>query len=269
VIYYISPQLWAWGKRRVKKIRKYVDKMLVIFPFEVDFYREYGVQADYVGHPLVDSHYQNVMPKQYNPDDRVLGLLPGSRRQELEKLFPVMISAADILYKKKYIQHVQVPRVDHIPPEEYYRYIGERRYIHIHDGSLDRLYNNLDAALVSSGTATLETAYFKVPLVIVYKVSRITWNLARRLVRLDSVGLANIVAGKKVAEELLQNDFSPERAAEIVAVLLEPEANRSKRRELAVIKEKLGKPGASERAAEEIIEFVRHLQQAKRQTGEA
>jgi lipid-A-disaccharide synthase len=256
VIYYISPQLWAWGRGRIKKIRAYVDKMLVVFPFEVDFYRKFGIEADYVGHPLVDSHFKFVTPKKYSSHNRVLGLLPGSRKQELDKLFPVMIATAEILHAQGYIDMALVARVGNITREEYEKYIGEHSFIKIHENSLNTYYNQLDAAIVSSGTATLETAYFQVPLLIVYKVGRITWNLGKRLVKLDSIGLANIVAGKKVAEELLQNDFTPHKAAEIIKHLLEPDINWAKRNELQIIQDKLGEPGASQRAAEEIIRFV-------------
>ncbi|TFG97774.1 MAG: lipid-A-disaccharide synthase, partial [Calditrichales bacterium] len=190
VIYYISPQLWAWGKKRVFKIKKYVEKMLVIFPFEKTFYTGYGIESEYVGHPLVDRHYQSVRPKTTGAGDKILGLLPGSRRQELEKLFPDMLKAAYLMVQAGEIAKAKVLKVNTIPLEEYKRYIGSYAGIEIYDGPLPEFYNGLDAALVSSGTATLETAYFQVPLVIVYRVNSLTWFLGKRLVKLDQIGLA-------------------------------------------------------------------------------
>jgi lipid-A-disaccharide synthase len=256
VIYYISPQLWAWGKRRVKKIRNFVDQMLVVFPFEVDFYHKYGIEAIYVGHPLVDSHFGQVQPKEYNSYDRVLGLLPGSRRQELDKLLPDMISTAEILHNDNKLDRVLIARVNNIPRSEYDKYLQGKDYIEIYEGAIDQFYNQLDAALVSSGTATLETAYFQVPLVIVYRVGKITWQLGKRLVKLEGIGLANIVAGKTIAKELLQNDFTPENAVREISGLLNQQENEEKRMELKIISQKLGQPGASDRAADYIIKFV-------------
>jgi lipid-A-disaccharide synthase len=256
VIYYISPQLWAWGQRRVWKIKAFVDQMLVVFPFEVDFYKKYGFDTIYVGHPLVDSHFDHVKPKVYDAKNRVLGLLPGSRHQELKKLIPDMVATAAILHAENKIDKALIARVGNIPREEYEFYIREKEFIEIYEGPIDLFYNQLDVALVSSGTATLETAYFQVPLVIVYKVGNLTWHLGKRLVKLERVGLPNIVAGKKIATELLQTDFTPDNAVREISSLLEKEKNEEKRRDLSVVREKLGEPGASERAAQHIYCFV-------------
>jgi len=257
VIYYISPQLWAWGQGRVHKIRRLVSKMLVVFPFEVDFYDRFGVKATYVGHPLVDTHYRTVHPKDHpDPENCVLGLMPGSRQQELEQLLPDMLKAADILTAKNKVHRVLIAAVDHLGDEVYRNYTGVRENIEIYRGAPAGFYNQLDAALVSSGTATLETAYFQVPLVIVYRVNLLTWLLGRLMVKLDFIGLANIVAGEKLAPELLQHDFSAEHAAEEVSRLLDPQENHRIRQRLEIIQDKLGEPGASERAADEIEAFI-------------
>ena len=257
VIYYISPQLWAWGKRRVKIIKKYVDRMLVLFPFEVEFYARHVLRAEYVGHPLVDIYQNHVEPKIFNPSgEKVLGLLPGSRMQELQKLLPDMVATCDILRQKKLIDRVLIACVDHIPDPVYARYLGKENYFVLYRGNLDGFYNQLDVALVSSGTATLETAYFRVPMVIVYRVHQLTWSLGKLLVRLDRIGLANIVAQEKVADELLQDDFQPDKAAVLLAGLLQKDINSKMREKLRIIQEKLGKPGASRKAAENIIEFI-------------
>ena len=258
VIYYISPQLWAWGKHRVNKIRKYVGKMLVVFPFELDFYKKYGINAEYVGHPLVDEYHDVVSPKGVNEtDEKVLGLLPGSRKHEIEQLLPDMLETTKILYDQKKINKAIIAKVENIPDEKYSSLIStDYPFVEIFTGSIPEFYNQINVAVVKSGTSTLETAYFQVPFIIVYRVSKLTWFLGNLLVKLDSIGLANIVAGKKVAEELLQNDFTPNKAAELISDLIKPEINKEKRKELKIVQEKLGEQGASKRAAESILEFV-------------
>jgi lipid-A-disaccharide synthase len=256
VIYYISPQLWAWGKKRVYKIQKYVNKMLVIFPFEKEFYNKFEIEADYVGHPIADIHFDHVNPKITQKTDATLGLLPGSRHQELENLLPDMIETARLLKDSARIERARLLKVDTISLDVYKKYIGENSFIKLHTSTPESFYNQLDSALVSSGTATLETGYFRVPMVIVYRVNPLTWFFARLLVKVDVVGLVNIVAGEKIAEELLQNDFQPVKAKIELERLLNPEDNREVRIKLVVIKEKLGKPGAASRAAKIIDDFI-------------
>jgi lipid-A-disaccharide synthase len=258
VIYFISPQIWAWGRKRVKKIKKFVDKMLVLFRFEVDFYKQYHFEAEYVGHPLVDIHHNQVCPKKTEGDNKaVLGLLPGSREQELRKLLPDMIKTAKILWEEGDIQHALIARVENIPLQVYQQYQKDKKYIKISNVDTSNFYNQIDAALVSSGTATLETAYFLVPMVIVYRVNILTWVLGKILVKIKYIGLANIVAEDHVADELLQSDFKPKVAAAKLKQILAPTENEKKRGKLRIVQKKLGKPGASNRAAKIIINFVK------------
>jgi lipid-A-disaccharide synthase len=256
VIYYISPQLWAWGKKRVYKIQKYVKKMLVIFPFEKQFYNDYGIDADYVGHPIADNHFDHVNPKVTQTNGKTLGLLPGSRHQELNNLLPDMIKTAKMLKDSGMIKHVLLLKVDTISPDEYKKHIGEKSFIQVYTSTSESFFNQLDAALVSSGTATLETGYFRVPMVIVYRVNPLTWFFARLLVKVDVIGLVNIVAGEKIAEELLQNEFQPEKAKIELERLLDPVVNKEVRHKLTVVKEKLGAPGTATRAAQVINDFI-------------
>jgi lipid-A-disaccharide synthase len=256
VIYYISPQLWAWGKKRVFKIRKYIEKMIVIFPFEKEFYHKYGIDAEYVGHPIADHYFDHVHPKITDNEKITLGLLPGSRRQELENLLPDMIKTVQLLKESSKVDKVYLRTVDTISREEYKRYLGDQSMIELYNDSSESFYNQLDAAFVSSGTATLETGYFKVPMVIVYRVNPLTWYLARLLVKVKVIGLVNIVAGEKIATELLQKDFSPMRARAELERLLDPETNALIRDKLSIIREKLGEPGAAERAARAILSVI-------------
>jgi len=258
VIYYISPQLWAWGKRRVEKIKKYVNKMLVVFPFEVEFYKKHGIEAEYVGHPLVDEHFNKVHPNDFQrTGDKVLGLLPGSRKHEIEKLLPDMLETTRILFYEGKISKAIIAKVDNIDESVYENLdVSSYRYIEFSTKPTAEFYNSLDVAITKSGTSTLETAFYQVPFIIVYRVSLLTWFLGNLLVKLDSIGLANIVAGKKIAEELLQNDFTPKKASGLISELLKPEINKEKRNELQIIREKLGEQGASKRVAETILEFI-------------
>jgi len=256
VIYYISPQLWAWGKNRVFTDKKYVDKMLVIFPFEKEFYRQYDILSYYVGHPLADRHFDNVNPKVTQNKNLTLGLLPGSRHQELKKLLPDMIKTAKLLRDSVNLVNILLLKVDTIGLDVYKKYIGENSFIKLHTSTAESFYNQLDAALVSSGTATLETGYFGVPMVIVYRVNPLTWFFAKKLVKVDVIGLVNIVAGEKIAEELLQNNFQPEVAKRELERLMDPEINKKVRNKLAIIKEKLGLPGTANRAAQIINDVI-------------
>ena len=228
--------------------------MLVIFPFEVDFYNQYGIEAVYVGHPLVDRYFRFINPKKTNPDsERILGILPGSRKQELEKLLPDMIDTAQILIRKNIIDRAVIARVDTVSLSTYKQYIKNDTCIEIFQGEMVDFYNQLDAAIVTSGTATLETSYFRVPMIIVYRVGFLTWILGKCMVKLDRIGLANIVAEKEIAVELIQRNFKPDRAAGLIEELLDPLKNAEVREKMNIISDRLGHPGASIRAAQLIL----------------
>jgi len=259
IVYYISPQLWAWGKRRVNKIRKYVDKMIVLFPFEKNFYESNGIEAEYVGHPLVDKHFSRLPEKQrtLNPEQVKIGLLPGSRKQEIESLLPKMIETARFLHREKLILQAEIVKVAGISKDYYKSYLDEdRSFISIVEKPLHEILPGFDAVMVASGTATLETGYYSVPMVIVYHVNPITYFLGRLLIKVPFIGLVNIVAEKQVAGELIQNDFTVAKAIKNMKTLLDPGYNKTIRKELEVIRQKLGEPGASGRAAEIIHQFI-------------
>ena len=259
VIYYISPQLWAWGKKRVEKIRRYVDLMLVLFPFEQKFYRQHGITAHYVGHPLVDYH-QPYLPREFKtvtPGAAVLGLLPGSRVNEVRALLPRMAQTARLLKERGAIKKAEIIRAAQID-ESLYRTIlpDQADWLSLVQKPLYRALPEYDAAMVASGTATLETALYAVPMLIVYHVHALTYCLGKRLVKIPNIGLANIVAETPIAKEMIQHEFQPPAAAAYLEEILQPEQNRQIREKSLIIREKLGKPGASRRAAEIIDRFL-------------
>lgn len=255
VIYYISPQLWAWRKGRVRHIAKYVDRMVVIFPFEEEFYRLHDVPVTYVGHPLIEQ-LEGVRKPVRNDGVLRVALLPGSRRMEIQTLLPPMLDAVEILRREREVDAyvIQAPTIEQ----------GELESIMAATGIAVPILPNdrgegvaaADVALSSSGTATLESAILGTPVVVMYRLSRATYALARRLVRLPHFSLVNIVAGKSVVPELIQDDVHGARIAAEVRRLVEPRTHAEVTKELAAVRAKLGEPGASSRVAAEIHKMV-------------
>ena len=255
VVYYISPQLWAWRRGRVRHIAKYVDRMIVILPFEEEFYRKHGVPVTYVGNPLIEQ-LANVQ-KPPRTDGRLrIALLPGSRKHEVRMLLPPMLDAVRVLRKERDVEAyiIQAPTIAREKLERIMREHGVEVEILPHDRGEG--VASADVTLASSGTATLESAVLGTPVVVMYRLSRATHFIGRRLVRLPHWSLVNIIAGKEVVPELIQGDVNGERIASEVRRMMEPETNARLGRELAEIRGKLGQPGASRRAAEEILKMV-------------
>ncbi|HEY3055070.1 MAG TPA: lipid-A-disaccharide synthase, partial [Thermoanaerobaculia bacterium] len=252
VVYYISPQIWAWRRGRVKHIAKYVDHMIVIFPFEEDFYREHRVPVTYVGHPLIDELSVPLpLAGEGGAQRRVrvlrVALLPGSRRMEVNALLPPMLEAVSILKRERDIDAfiIRAPTIDLSPID------GVRIVPHDRGEAL----SSADIALSSSGTATLECAIVGTPVVVMYRLSPMTYQLAKWLVKLPHFSLVNIVAGRRIVPELLQHDVTGEKIAAAVREVL---ASYDRvRDDLAAVKAKLGEKGASRRAAEAIMSVVR------------
>jgi len=261
VIYYISPQVWAWRRGRVKTIAQVVDRMLVLFPFEVDFYRRFGVDVVHVGHPLVDEVPQLPSAWERGEPSREpyrVSLLPGSRVSEVEALLPVMLEAVRRLSDDLPIE-VRLIRAPTVPLEMLeeeielsglpVRIIAENRFAAIADSHL---------ALCASGTATLEVGLLGTPMVMLYRLGRWTYLVAKLLVHLPYVSLVNLVLGRKVVPELVQGDASPERIALEAEQLLLDERERDAMREaLAEVRGRLGSSGASRRAALEVADLLR------------
>ncbi|HYI09699.1 MAG TPA: lipid-A-disaccharide synthase [Thermoanaerobaculia bacterium] len=256
VVYYISPQLWAWRKGRVRHIAKYVDRMVVIFPFEEEFYRRHGVPVTYVGHPLIEQLDHLKKPAR-NPDVLRIALLPGSRRGEVESLLPPMLDAVAILQRERKVDAyiIQAPTIDREQLERMVAGKGIAVPVLRHDRGEGVVA--ADVALSSSGTATLESAILGTPVVVMYRLSRANYLLAQTLVRLPHFSLVNIVAGKEVVPELIQNDVNGERIAAEVRNLVAPGHYEQICADLAAIRAKLGEPGTARRVADEIIRLRR------------
>ncbi|MEP0774451.1 MAG: lipid-A-disaccharide synthase [Acidobacteriota bacterium] len=255
VVVYISPQLWAWRAGRVRRLRRDVDQVLSILPFEVEFFSPHGVAVEYVGHPLVDELHQLVAappPRQH----RTLALLPGSRWQEVGALLPEMARAAGALRREDRSLRVallvapglEVSRVRGLLGEaaEWVELVVHDRHAHLAAAS---------AALVASGTATLECALLDVPMVVAYRLHPLTYALARRLVRLPHVSLVNLVAGRSVVPELLQRACTWQALAAAAGRLFSDDGERQ-RRELQAVRDRLGPPGASARAAAAVARLL-------------
>ena len=250
VIYYISPQLWAWRRGRVKQVAKYVDRMIVIFPFEEEFYRLYGVQATYVGHPIIEEigHLERSGAPAPSPAQPRIALLPGSRSGEVKSLLPPMLGAVKLLGDVDAFV-VQAPTIPRALLERYLKGTGVRIAPHEEIAAAD-------VALSSSGTATLECAVLGTPVVVMYKLSRANYWLGRLVVKIPHFALINIVAGKEVVPELIQSAVNPERIAEETRKLLEPSNHARVVGELAAVRSKLGDAGAARRAAETIMSVI-------------
>ena len=271
VIYYISPQLWAWRSYRLRTIKRDVDLLLVILPFEEEWYATRGVDhVEYVGHPLAGEVHatqdRTEFCRQAKLDPRlpIISLLPGSRRKELERILPPMLEAAALISARRpEIQFVVVVAPSRTSDEV--REIARAAratplplpsVLHIATGSSREALAASDVAAVASGTATLEAALLGTPMVIVYKESTINWHTLGRLITTEHFGLVNLIAGEEVATELMQDDLNGESLANELLLLLEPERNRVARERLHEVAEQLGEGGASHRAAQRILEFI-------------
>ena len=254
VLYYISPQVWAWRTSRVNKIKKVVDHMVVIFPFEVDFYKKSDVPVTFVGHPLLDNMEYRTSEKKKNlkGDNLMVGLLPGSRNGEVARLLPTMVKAADVLSEQLLGIRFAIPvasTVDTTLVEAIVKR-GTAKPLILHDGLKEVL---AEAALVitASGTVTLEAAIAGTPMIIVYKVSPFSYWLGKRLIRVKHIGMANLVAERPVVPELIQHEASAENIASLALQMLRDEKGLAEIRfQLRRVAQSLGTSGASERAAE-------------------
>jgi lipid-A-disaccharide synthase len=262
ILYYISPQIWAWRPGRVKKIDKLVDHIAVILPFEEDFYRKQKIPVTFVGHPLMENSLptKERIDNKWMDDISVVGLLPGSRHGEIERHLPVMIDAARILSKKietiKFIISLS-PDVEEKQVTEIVRkYKGEVDF-ELAPGNVRNVFERSKVVVAVSGTVTLESAISGTPMVIIYKLSPVSFWLGKAMIRVKNIGLVNLIAGREIVPELIQGNASSKMIADTVFKMLsDPSGLKKLSLELLTIRDKLGGPGASERVADIVFRML-------------
>jgi len=264
VLFYVSPQVWAWRPGRVKKYDKIIDTMAVIFPFEVPYYEREGIPVRFVGHPLAEKVHptetrQTVMKRlRLDADRPVTGLLPGSRANEIKRLMPVMLATAERLAKRfPGIQFVLL-QADSVSDEALDTHLqSSRQPVKVVQGETYDVLQCCDAVITTSGTATLEIALLGVPMAIIYRLAPLSYLIGRILIRVPYIGLPNIVAGRRIVQEFIQHEARPERIApEIERILTDRDYADSMRQALHTVKEKLGSGGGSRRMAELAVEML-------------
>lgn len=264
VIYYVCPQVWAWHRSRVKKIRQYVDKALVILPFEESFMRSNGVEAEFVGTPWLDVMILTMNRDQvfdhfgFDKDKRLVGLLPGSRRKEVEALLPIMLEAAEKIQAERDDVQFVIPRATTVKAELIDHLMTMAQVeVKVVDAFRYNVRSAMDLAIVASGTATLETGLLGCPMAIIYKVHYLSWLIGKQIVKIPYIGLINLVAGDMVVPEFVQDQCTPENIANhCLKMLSDPTEFEKIRFQLDRVKEKMGGPGASKRAAKRVYEQI-------------
>ncbi len=257
-VYYISPKLWAWKEGRVKQIKKYIDRLLVILPFEIDFYKKHKIEATYVGNPVVDavSNHRglsrNEFLDRFNLDNRpIIALLPGSRRQELKMMLPTMLSVVKKFPEYQFV----ISGAPSFVKEDYQTFLNDMDIPIIFKHTYDLLKHS-HSAIVTSGTAALETALFKVPQVVVYKTHQWQYAIGKHLVKIDYFSLPNLIMNKEIVPELLQNTFNPETLSRLLQEI-NGGAGRSKMlQDYQALEHLLGHEPVSDKAAGEIIDLI-------------
>jgi lipid-A-disaccharide synthase len=259
IVYYISPQLWAWRAGRMKTMRRLADRVLVIFPFEERIYREAGVPVEWVGHPLFDvqpavsSREAFLRQQGLDPSRPVLALLPGSRANELREILPLLAQTVPLV--RAGVPGVQflVARAPHLD-DELFAPLAPLEGMRTVEGQTDDVLSAANAAIVASGTVTVQAALHECPMVVVYRLSPLTYRVGRPFVRVDTFAMVNLVAGRRVVRELIQDDFKPEVVAgEAVRLFLDPAYAGQMKRDLREVRDTLGGPGGSRRAAQAVL----------------
>lgn len=258
VVYYISPQVWAWKKGRVKRMKGVIDKILVVFPFEVPIYQRENIPVEFVGHPLAEE-MKDIMEREefykkfsFHNDDKFIAVIPGSRKQEIHKLFKTMLKAALELAGTK--MRVVVAVAPNLSIDEYLQYVPYGVHIKFIQHHTHEVMKYAEFAYVTSGTATLETACSETPMVVVYKTSPLTYWIAKFVIKIKHIALANIVAGKTIVPELIQGDVKVRMLVKAARNILNNRQNiLAMKEELKKVREKLGDAGASHKVAQAIL----------------
>ncbi|RYE12134.1 MAG: lipid-A-disaccharide synthase, partial [Sphingobacteriales bacterium] len=264
VCYYISPKVWAWNQKRVLKIKHVVDHMFCILPFEVDFYKTWGMQVDYVGNPLLDAiaafkPAEDFLAQHQLNGKKLIALLPGSRKQEINYLLPDMVALQSKFPQYQFV----VAGAPSFSAAYYGQYVADTGIPVIFNATYD-LLSHAHAAIVASGTATLETALFNVPQVVVYKGNSITIGIARMLVKIKFISLVNLIMDRQVVKELIQQECNPASiAGELNMILNNADYRRNMLDNYDTLDEKMGQPGASAKTADLIVKYTRQNNMAK------
>jgi lipid-A-disaccharide synthase len=268
VVYYVSPKVWAWRKGRIKTIRSLVSHMLLIFPFEEPLYREEGIPCTFVGHPIVDEvpdgTDRNRLRREWGLPEKAIiaALLPGSRREEMNRLLPMMLEAAAVAHRRVAGLQFVLPVADSLPYDEVAAHAGSAGIpICVLKGHAPEALAGSDAAVVASGTATLEAALADVPSVVVYRMHPVTYRIAKGLVRLRYVSPVNLLADREVYPELIQAEATARNTADrLVALLTDRPLRDRMRKDLREVRDRLGRPGVSDRAAAQTLNVFDHGQ---------
>ncbi len=247
IIYYIAPQAWAWKENRVEKLKKYTDKLLCILPFEKEFFAKHGLEIDYVGHPLLEQ-----IDLSAPTDEKLIALLPGSRAQEVKSMLPVMLEVVDNFPDYTF----QIAKSPNLPIDVYDEFLVYNK-VKLHSSGTSSLLRKAKAALVTSGTATLETALYEVPQIVCYKSGGVSYQIAKRLIKVPYISLVNLIANKEVVKELIQKDLNKIKLTEELKKLLELESRTKIIAEYKEIKQRLGEGGASKRAAKIMNDYLK------------
>jgi len=270
IVYYVSPQLWAWRPGRIQTMKALVDRVLPIFPFEESLYRDEGMDVRFVGHPLVDLIAPREIRADFvrrldlDPARPVVALLPGSRRNELHRLVPVLAAAVPRIASAVVGTQFVVARAPRLPDSFFLPFQGVGATVRVVEGQTDDVLAASDVVITASGTATIQAALHGRPMVVVYRLSPMTYKLGKPLVRVPMYSMVNLVAGERVVEELIQDGCTPEAVArEAVDLLTNPERVAQMKEHLAVVRERLGGAGASGRAAEAVLEVAARTRETR------
>lgn len=267
IVYYVSPQLWAWRAGRIQTMKALVDRVLPIFPFEEAMYVAEGMDVRFVGHPLIDLAL-SPEPREaligelgLDPARPIVALLPGSRRNELQRLVPVLAAAVPRIASAVVGTQFIVARAPNLPDSFFAPFQGSGAPVRIVEGRTDDVLAASDAVITASGTATVQTALHGKPMVVVYRLSPMTYKLGKPLVRVSMYSMVNLVAGERIVEELIQEACTPEAVAhEAVELLTNTDRVTDMKEQLAIVRERLGGSGASGRAADAVLEVARRSQ---------
>ncbi|WP_316782577.1 lipid-A-disaccharide synthase [Pedobacter frigiditerrae] len=256
VCYYISPKIWAWNQKRVLKIKRDIDQMFCILPFEVDFYKKWGMDVHYVGNPLLDEKAQFTPDSRFREDQgltdqKIIALLPGSRKQEIERLLPDMLSVTENFPDYQFV----IAAAPTFKEDYYNQFIGNKKVKLVFSQTYNLLHH-AHAALVASGTATLETALFKIPQVVLYRGGAISVSIARLVVKIRFISLVNLIMDRKVVDELIQEDCNTNKIISILSPILEGNVRTKMLADYNELGDKMGTAGASERTAKLIVNFL-------------